>query len=186
MVLTRQTPSVKIVTAFINYGMNATVRRKFRNELGWTDEHITEWADKNQDKIKLPGKTPRTGRPKKLILKKGKPQAGQRKKRRYRPGTVALKEIRRYQGVLPHSYRLLVPRAPVARLCREIAQDYKTDLRFSELSLLALQEAAEAYIVGFFDDAMLCGIHAKRVTLMVKDIILAYRIRGDRRRYGPY
>ena len=78
-----------------------------------------------------------------------------------RPGTVALREIRRYQK----SSELLIRRLPFQRLVREIAQDYKTDLRFQGSAVLALQESAEAYLVGLFEDAMLCALHAKRVTL---------------------
>ncbi|KAK4386576.1 histone H3.2 [Sesamum angolense] len=63
-------------------------------------------------------------------------------------------------------------------LVREIAQDFKTDLRFQSSAVAALQEAAEAYLVGLFEDTNLCAIHAKRVTIMPKDIQLARRIRG--------
>ena len=63
---------------------------------------------------------------------------------------------------------------------REIANDFKTELKFQAAALLALQEAAEAYLVGLFEDTNLCGIHAKRVTIMPKDIQLARRIRGER------
>ena len=69
---------------------------------------------------------------------------------------------------------------PFQRLVREIAQDFKTDLRFQGSAVLALQEAAEAYLVGLFEDTNLCAIHAKRVTIMPKDIQLARRIRGER------
>ena len=63
---------------------------------------------------------------------------------------------------------------------REIAQDFKTDLRFQGAAIMALQEAAEAYMVGLFEDANLCALHAKRVTIMPKDMQLARRIRGER------
>ncbi|KAG5678837.1 hypothetical protein PVAND_008471 [Polypedilum vanderplanki] len=99
-----------------------------------------------------------------------------KKPRRFRPGTVALREIRRYQK----STELLIRKLPFQRLVREIAQDYKTDLRFQSSAVLALQEAAEAYLVGLFEDTNLCAIHAKRVTIMPKDIQLARRIRGER------
>ncbi|KAK9292493.1 hypothetical protein L1049_020466 [Liquidambar formosana] len=65
-------------------------------------------------------------------------------------------------------------------LVREIAQDFKTDLRFQSHAVLALQEATEAYLVGLFEDTNLCAIHAKRVTIMPKDIQLARRIRAER------
>ena len=101
---------------------------------------------------------------------------GVKKPHRYRPGTVALREIRRYQK----STDLLIRKLPFQRLVREIAQDFKTDLRFQGSAVLALQEAAEAYLVGLFEDTNLCAIHAKRVTIMPKDIQLARRIRGER------
>ena len=69
---------------------------------------------------------------------------------------------------------------PFARLVREIAQDYKSDLRFQSTAILALQEAAEAHLIGTFEDAYLCTLHSKRVTLMPKDVQLARRIRGER------
>ena len=90
--------------------------------------------------------------------------------------TVALREIRRYQK----STELLIRKLPFQRLVREIAQDFKTDLRFQSSAVMALQEASEAYLVGLFEDTNLCAIHAKRVTIMPKDIQLARRIRGER------
>ena len=100
---------------------------------------------------------------------------GRRKPHRYRPGTVALREIRRFQK----THNLLIRRIPFQRLVREIAQDFKTDLRFQGSAVLALQEASEAYIVGLFEDTNLCAIHANRVTITVKDMQLARRIRGE-------
>jgi len=96
--------------------------------------------------------------------------------RRYRPGTVALREIRKYQ----RSTDLLIRKLPFQRLVREIAQEIRSDLRFQGSAVMALQEAAEAYLVGLFEDTNLCAIHAKRVTIMPKDIQLARRIRGER------
>ncbi|CAH2018659.1 unnamed protein product [Acanthoscelides obtectus] len=75
---------------------------------------------------------------------------------------------------------LLIRKLPFQRLVREIAQDFKTDLRFQSSAVMALQEASEAYLVGLFEDTNLCAIHAKRVTIMPKDIQLARRIRGER------
>ena len=97
------------------------------------------------------------------------------KPHRYRAGTVALKDIRHFQK----STALLIRKLPFQRLVREIAQDFKTDLRFQSAAILCLQEAAEAYLVGLFEDTNLCAIHAKRVTIMPKDIQLARRIRGE-------
>jgi histone H3 len=100
----------------------------------------------------------------------------EKKPHRYRPGTVALREIRKYQK----SVDLLVRRLPFQRAVREIAQDFKTDLRFGGSALLSLQEAAESYLVGLFEDTNLIAIHAKRVTIMAKDIQLCRHIRGER------
>ena len=101
--------------------------------------------------------------------------SGVKKPRRYRPGTVALRQIRQYQK----STELLIRKLPFQRLVREIAQDFKTDLRFQSSACLALQEAAEAYLVGLFEDTNLCAIHANRLTIMRKDMQLARRIRGE-------
>ena len=105
------------------------------------------------------------------------PQTGGVKKpKRWKPGTVALHEICRYQK----STELLIRKLPFSRLVREIAQDFKTNLRFQAQVIGALQEVAEAYLVGLFEDTNLCGIHAKRVMIMLKDIQLARRIHGER------
>ena len=104
------------------------------------------------------------------------PQRATKRKQRYRPGTLALREIRHYQK----KTNLLIKRAPFARLVREIAQGCRQDLRFQNTAIGALQEAAEAYLVGLFEDTNLCAIHAKRITIMPKDIQLARRIRGER------
>jgi histone H3 len=74
----------------------------------------------------------------------------------------------------------LLRKLPFQRLVREIAQNYKNDLRFQSTAILALQEASEAYLVGLFEDTNLCAVHAKRITIMPKDIQLARRIRGER------
>ena len=92
-----------------------------------------------------------------------------RKPRRYRPGTVALREIRRYQK----SSELLIRRMPFQRLVREIAQVHNPYVRFQSGAILALQESVEAYLVGLLEDSNLCAIHAKRVTIMPKDMQLA-------------
>lgn len=106
----------------------------------------------------------------------GPQSAGFKKPHRFRPGTVALREIRRYQK----STELLIRKTPFKRLVREIAQKIMCDLRFQTTALLALQEATEAYMVGMFEDTNLCAIHAKRVTIMPKDMRLARRIRGEK------
>ena len=73
-------------------------------------------------------------------------------------------EIRRFQKTTV----LLLRKLPFQRLVRELASEFKTDLRFQAVALLALQEAAEAYLVSLFEDTNLCAIHAKRVTIMPK------------------
>ena len=93
----------------------------------------------------------------------------------YRPGTVALGVMRRYQK----STELLIRQLPFQHLVQEIGQDFKTDMHFQGAVIGALQEASEAYLVGLFEDTNLCAIHAKCVTIMPKDIQLACRIRGE-------
>ena len=126
--------------------------------------------------LPLPLRAPRKQLATKAARKSAPATGGVKKPHRYRPGTVALREIRRYQK----STELLIRKLPFQRLVREIAQEFKTDLRFQGSAVLALQEAAEAYLVGLFEDTNLCAIHAKRVTIMPKDIQLARRIRGER------
>ena len=122
------------------------------------------------------GKQPRKQLATKAARKSAPGTGGVKKPHRYRPGTVAIREIRRYQK----STDLLIRKLPFQRLVREIAQEFRTDIRFTTTSLLSLQEASEAYLVGLFEDTNLCAIHAKRVTIMPKDINLARRIRGER------
>ncbi|XP_064329971.1 LOW QUALITY PROTEIN: histone H3-like centromeric protein A [Phalacrocorax carbo] len=99
-----------------------------------------------------------------------------RRARRLRPGQRALQEIRRYQS----STRLLLRPAPFARLVREICLIFTrgVDYRWQRMALLALQEAAEAFAVRLLEDAYLCSLHARRVTLYPKDLQLARRLRG--------
>ena len=101
---------------------------------------------------------------------------GAKKQHRFRPGTVALREIRKYQK----STDLLIRKLPFQRLVREIASGFRGDLRFQSSAIAALQEASEAYLVGLFEDTNLCAIHANRVTIMERDVQLAQRIRGER------
>ncbi|KAF3330659.1 histone H3-like protein [Carex littledalei] len=85
-----------------------------------------------------------------------------KKKRRFRPGTVALQEIRKFQK----STQLLIPGIAFARCAREITGFLNPNInRWTPGALLALQEAAEYYIVDLFEDTNLCAIHAKRVTI---------------------
>ena len=108
---------------------------------------------------------------------------GIKKPHRFRPGVVALREIRRYQK----STERLIRRAPFVRLVRELSQSIGIyprnsldDWRFQANAIDALQEACEAYLIGLFEDTNLMAIHAKRVTIMPKDMHLARRIRGER------
>ena len=130
-------------------------RPKERTLLG---HRVLDWTDEQKRKIH-----------------EARMQGRQVKPHRYRAGTVALQDIRHFQK----TSALLIRKLPFQRLVREIAQDFKTDLRFQSAAILCLQEAAEAYLVRLFDDANLCAIHARRVTIMPKDILLARRIRGE-------
>ena len=98
-----------------------------------------------------------------------------KKKHRYRPGTVALREIKKIQK----GTNLLLRKLPFQRLVREIVQEQGHDLKFQSVAMEVLQEATEAYMILTFENANLCAIHAKRVTIMPKDLALARRIRGD-------
>ena len=159
------------------------------------------------------GKAPRKQLASKAARKAAPSTGGVKKPHRYKPGmytrfrlsnltlylliiktgTVALREIRRYQK----STELLIRKLPFQRLVREIAQDFKSDLRFQSSAIGALQESVEAYLVSLFEDTNLCAIHAKRVTIRKsnheghlakplivtiesKDIQLARRLRGER------
>ncbi|EJT50010.1 hypothetical protein A1Q2_05015 [Trichosporon asahii var. asahii CBS 8904] len=108
----------------------------------------------------------------------GSGAAAPQKKRRYRPGTLALQEIRKYQK----STDLLIAKLPFSRVVREVALNLTSrragELRWQSSAILALQEATEAFLVHLFEDSNLCAIHAKRVTLMTKDMQLARRLRG--------
>ena len=122
------------------------------------------------------GKAPRKQLATKAARKSAPATGGVKKPHRYRPGTVALREIRRYQK----NTDLLLRKLPFARLVREVAAEIKSDLRFQSFAIKNLQESAEAYLVGIFEDANLCAIHAKRVTVMPKDMQLARRVRGEK------
>lgn len=121
-------------------------------------------------------KAPRKALANKAARKTAPADGGVKKPHRFRPGTVALREIRKYQK----STELLIRKLPFQRLVREIAADYKSDLRFQSSAVGAIQEACEAYMVGVFEDTNICAIHAGRVTIMPKDMQLARRIRGER------
>lgn len=122
-------------------------------------------------------------RPRKQVAAKSKARkrdkpamGGVKRPHRFRPGTVAIREIRKYQ----RSTNMLLRKLPFQRLVRDVASAHRADVRFQSSALHALQEAVEAYLVGLFEDTNLCAIHAKRVTIMVRDMKLARRIRGEK------
>ena len=199
--LNTQQKEIFIAKGFTKALLNAVISD------GWDkrdiDDYILKYNHNNNEKIPIPtltngmlqeierrkranlraagrastGTTPGTSGGARSGAQKSTPAPGGVKKpHRYRPGTVALREIRRYQK----STELLIRKLPFQRLVREIVQDIKTDLRFQSSAIMALQEASEAYLVGLFEDTNLCAIHAKRVTIMPRDIQLARRIRGER------
>ena len=135
------------------------------------------------------GKQPRKFLVSRLLRKGMKATGGIKKPHRYRPSLVALREIRRYQL----STENLIKCTPFQRLIREISQEYRiqpngpgtpsVQVQFQSTAIAALQEAAENYIVGLFEDVNLLAIHARRVTIMPRDIRLALRIRGDHHKW---
>lgn len=160
-------------------------KRQDKDWLNWEFTHDGKsiWTDAPKGSSKRKGKAPKKT-PSKAPAAKGARKnkrlvadavGGIKKPHKFLPGTVALREIRRYQKTT----ELLIRKLPFQRLVREIAQDFKTDLRFQAAAVAALQESAEAYLVGIFEDANLCAIHAKRVTIMPKDVALTKRIRGS-------
>ncbi|KAL8109148.1 hypothetical protein AgCh_025293 [Apium graveolens] len=135
-------------------------------------EKLLEDQDKLQmskEEVSSGGKVPGKQLTNKVARMRAPTTGAYRKPHRYRPGIVALREIRKYQKTT----ELLILKLPFQRLVREIAQGIKSH------AVLALQEASEAYLVGIFHDANLCSIYVKRVTIMPKDIQLARRIRGE-------
>ena len=124
------------------------------------------------------GKAPRCHLATKAAREKARRFGGIKKPHRYRPGTVALREIRKYQK----STELLIRKAPFQRLVRKIAIGFKSDLRMQSTALLALQEASEAYLIKLFEDTNECALHGKRVTILPKDMQLARRIRREEAR----
>merc|ERR1719350_1192661 len=131
--------------------------------------------DESQANKKTPTPVKKHKKPKQTARKSTGPPASPGKKK-FRPGTRALMEIRKFQK----STNLLIPKLPFSRVIREVCSKIcAADLRFQSAAIMALQEAAEAYLVTLFEDTLLCAIHAKRVTVMPKDMQLARRIRGE-------
>ena len=123
------------------------------------------------------GKTPYIHLATMAARKLARHTGGVKKPHRYHPGTIAIREIHKYQK----NTDLLIRKAPFQHLVKEIATNFKSDLQMQSTALLALQEASEAYLVCLFEDSNDCAIHAKRVMIMPKDIQLAQRIRGERK-----
>ena len=131
------------------------------------------------------GKQPRKHLSHKILRKGITPTEGIKKPRRYQPGMVALREIRQYQ----RSTENLIKKTPFQKLIREVSQEYRmcsdgpgtpsVQVCFQSTAIAALQEAAENFIVGLFEDVNLLAIHARHVTIMPRDIQLALRIKGD-------
>ena len=150
---------------FMIHGMSPELREHLKQVLNWTDKQVTahikfmtkQWRHRRDEYKRSIG--------------------FQIKRRCYQPGTLALKEIRKYQK----STDLLIKKAPFIRLVKEILHKKlgKTEIRMQRIAVEALQEAAEYYITNLFDDANLCALHAKRITLQPKDMQLAMRIRGE-------
>ena len=121
------------------------------------------------------GKCPRYSQLNTRATRRGRPSMGGVKKpHKWRPGTVTLRQIRKYQ----HSTELLIRKFPFQRLVREITYKLDKELRFQSTALLALQEAAEDYLVRMFEDVQLIAIHGRRVTIQAKDIQLWKRLLG--------
>ena len=183
----------RVLACYYNwYGMMGRLRAYLKRH-GWTEDQIGQYDKANRltvspdhegenPKVPVPSDTTWLKAHKQLPgrakppRKRGAGQpAGTKKPRRYTPGMVALCEIRQFQK----STELLIRRLPFQRLVWEIAQDLKGRLNLTSGAILALQEVAEAYLIGLFEDTNLCAIHAKRITIMLKDIQLARRIRGE-------
>ena len=144
-----------------------------KNQFVVAKRKVTKRVDRSKPRAQVEKKVPRTPNPHKGKGCKEK-KSDVKSKRRYRPGTLALHEIRRYQ----QSTELLIRKLPFMRLVQEIGQQFLSGIRFQGTVVMALQEASEAYLISLFEDSNLFAIHAKCCTIMPKDIQLARRIRG--------
>ena len=120
--------------------------------------------------------TAKVQKSKKAGSKKAARAPGQKKQRRFRPGTVALRTIRKLQKTTG----TLIRKAPFQRMVRQIAAEMKGGQRFQSSALAAIQEATESYVVSTLANANLAALHAKRVTVMPRDLHLARRLAGER------
>ena len=144
---------------YVNYSLTTDVRDRMMAKMGWTARECLQW---DSDQFVLRGKTPGKQLATKAARKQGTPKGGVKKIHRTRLGVKALCEIRRYQKLT----KLLLKYLSFEKLVREIVQDFKADLRFQKNAILALQEAAEAYLVGFLSDSNLLVFHAKQMTVI--------------------
>ncbi|XP_036309063.1 uncharacterized protein LOC118727390 [Pipistrellus kuhlii] len=146
--------AMDVVYALKRQGPSPPPPITLRSGKSWAPRTVFRMARTKQTARKSTGgKAPRKQLATKAARKSAPATGGVKKPHRYRPGTVALREIRRYQK----STELLIRKLPFQRLVREIAQDFKTDLRFQSSAVMALQEACEAYLVGLFEDTNLCA-----------------------------
>ena len=136
---------------------------------------VTKRVNRSRPWAQIEKKVPRTPTPHKGKGHKEK-KSDEKHKRKYLPGTLALREIRRYQ----QSMELLIRKLTFMRLVQEIGQQFLTGIKFQGMVVMALQEASEASFITLFKDNNLCAIHAKHCTIMPKDIQLAHWIRGER------
>ena len=123
------------------------------------------------------------------LLRQNSTTGGIKKPHRYHSGLLGLQEIHRYQ----QSTDSLIRKTPFNKLIKEISQEYRVcpdgpgtpsvQVRFQSTALVALQETAENFLVGLFEDVNLLAVHAKRVTVMPHDIRLALGICGDHFRW---
>ncbi len=143
------------------YGMTTWVQKTLVKKYKWLRDVVAQFVQQNPSKKTGDGPQPK------------KKQA---KLRRWRPGTLALKEIRKYQK----STNLVISKAAMERTIRELCDEYVKDIRWSNAAVMAIHHATENYCTKLFEDVNICAIHAKRETIMPKDIQLARRIRGER------
>eukprot|EP01083_Nonionella_stella_P046185 123641_1 len=170
--VSKSSPRKQSVKAKINPNLRRSTRlkaKKVRFKLAEDSE------EEEEPKKMMPAKGTKD-----TLTKRGRKTApmatGVMKPHRYRPGVVALREIRKYQK----SSDLLLQRSAFARLVREIGQQYKADLRFQKAALEALQEATEMYIVRLFEETQACALHNKSVSIKPRDMQLVRRLRRNK------
>ena len=130
------------------------------------------------------GDLPKGPLPFKRSRKDSKPKTGAPKKRRYRPGTIALREIRKYQT----STDTLIPKRSFQRLVKEVMQNECWERKISVKKvtsecLLALQCSTEEYVTEFFQQSQRAAVHGKRITVQPEDMEIVIDFRGDRKTF---